>query len=428
MGKGAISNLWEQSCAVALQAPALEGDLSADLAIIGGGFTGAAAALWAAEAGARVVLLEARTVGHGGSGRNVGLVNAGLWTPPEEINAKLGKAAGGRLNRLLAGAPEAVFALIERHAIACEPLRAGTLHCAHAPRGFADLEARYRQLRAIGAPVQLLEAPAAQKRVGSAAVHGALFDPRAGTIQPLAYARGLALAAQRAGARVAEQSPVIGLCQAGEGWEVTTPKARISAGALLLASNAYAAQDLGGARQDFVPVEFFQLATAPLSAAERAGILEGGEGCWDTAQVMSSWRLDRAGRLIVGGIGNLQQPLAGLHRAWARRKLAALFPRAAGARIEHAWSGRIAMTGDHLPKILAPGANALASFGYSGRGIGPGTLFGQAAAEALLSGDTSALPLAPVPAHREAFTRARQVFYESGATLAHLLGARRRRG
>ncbi len=424
MGRGGADNLWQASSAERVEAPALEGEKRADLAIIGGGYSGLSAALQAAQSGARVVLLEGKRIGHGGSGRNVGLVNAGLWMAPEQIVARLGAQAGGRLNTVLAGAPDAVFALIARHEIACEPVRAGTLHCAHAPRGRADLAERHRQLRAIGAPVELLDAQAARARVGSAAVHGALFDPRAGTIQPLAYARGLARAAQGAGARICENSPVIGVAPDGAGWKLTTPGGRVFAGALLQATNGYLGHDLNFARQDFVPVDFFQIATAPLPADLRARILPGGEGCWDTAQVMSSFRLDRAGRLIVGGIGNLELPGGAVHRAWARRKLAQLFPEAAGAQVEHAWHGRIAMTGDHLPKIVAPGQNALACFGYSGRGIGPGTLLGAACAKALLDGDESALPLAPIAAHGERFSLAKQAFYESGATLTHLVGAR----
>jgi len=423
------SNLWTDSNGERPCAPELDQNAEADLVIIGGGFTGCAAALQAAEAGARVVLLEAERIGHGGSGRNVGLVNAGLWTPPEEITARLGDGAARRLNSLLATAPEAVFRLIEAHGIACEPVRNGTLHCAHAPRGFGDLQTRHRQLRAIGAPVELLDGAAARARVGSARVHGALFDPRAGTIQPLAYACGLARAAEQAGARIAQHSPAVQVARDGAGWRVTTPKAHVRAGALLLAQNAYAQSDLHLSRQDFVPVDFFQVATAPLSAAQRDGILPGGEGCWDTAQVMASYRLDQAGRLIIGGIGSLQTPGSRVHRGWARRKLAEMFPQAAAAEITHAWCGRIAMTADHLPKIVrfgsAQGGPAgLACFGYSGRGIGPGTLFGQAAAQALLLGDTSGLPLVPVASHAEPLRRAKQGFYEVGALLVHLAGAR----
>ena len=416
--------LWSGTSGSSPAAPPLSGEAGADLAVIGGGFTGLSAALWAAKAGAKVALVEAETLAHGGSGRNVGLVNAGLWTPPEEIVARLGAEAGGRLNALLAGAPARVFELIETHGIDCEARRRGTLHCAHAPAGMRELAERHRQLAAAGAPVRLLEAAEARARVGTERIHGALLDARAGTIQPHAYALGLARAAQGLGARIFEHSPARALRREGGAWVVETPGGRVRARALLLAMGAYMQGDIAPVRQDFVPVHFAQIATAPLPPEMRAEILPGGEGCWDTALVMSSFRLDRAGRLIVGGIGRLDHAAGRIHASWARRKLAELFPQAADMPVEYQWHGRIAMTADHLPKLVRIGPGALSCLGYSGRGIGPGTVFGEAAARALLSGDTGGLPLAPVAEHREGLVRLRQAFYEAGALLAHLAGAR----
>ncbi|MBM3567041.1 MAG: FAD-binding oxidoreductase, partial [Alphaproteobacteria bacterium] len=125
-----ISNLWDATGGADLDAPRLDGDIAADAAIIGGGFTGCSAALYLASKGARVCLLEAGAVGHGGSGRNVGLVNAGLWLPPEDVERAMGRAAGRRLNDALAAGPDLVFSLIETHRIVCDARRAGTLHVA----------------------------------------------------------------------------------------------------------------------------------------------------------------------------------------------------------------------------------------------------------------------------------------------------------
>jgi len=420
--------LWDETCAEEVPAAALDGDTQADLAVIGGGFTGCAAALAAAEAGARVVLLEAERVGHGGSGRNVGLVNAGLWLPPETILAQLGEGPGGRLLDRLAAAPDAVFDRIARHGIACAPVRAGTLHLAHAPSGLADLRARHRQQNRLGAPVRLLAAAEAVARSGAESVHGALFDPRAGTIQPMGYVRGLARAAAEAGARVVERSPVRAIRAEGGGWRVEAPGGVVRAGALLLATNAYHRGAAGVAPPRAVPVHYVQVATAPLPPAARARILPGGEGCWDTALVMSSFRLDPAGRLVLGGMGDGTGPAGGIHLAWARRKIAALFPGLAMPEITHVWTGRIAMTGDHLPRIVRLGPLGLSIHGYSGRGIGPGTVFGAAAAQALLAGDEGALPLPPVDGHTEPAVGLRAAWVEAGAALTHALAARRPAG
>ncbi|TDE39742.1 NAD(P)/FAD-dependent oxidoreductase [Antarcticimicrobium sediminis] len=421
----AEQGLWAQTCGEAVQAPPLQGDAQADLVVIGGGFTGVSAALHAAQAGAEVRLLEAKEIGHGGSGRNVGLVNAGLWLPPADIRAQMGQAAGDRLTAALAGAPDLVFSLIVQHGIACEPVRAGTLHCAHSRSGMADLRRRHAQLVASGAPVELLQPAQAGARLGSAAFHGALFDPRAGTLQPLAYARGLARAAVAAGAHLHGQSPARTVRPAQGGWLVETPGGTIRARALLMASNAYHQGGVGMPAPAFTAVHFFQLATAPLPEALRGDILPGGEGGWDTGRIMSSFRMDAAGRMVIGAMGDLGHPGAALHRGWARRKLARLFPALAGQPLEVEWCGRIAMTSDHVPKVVRLGPGALSVFGYSGRGIGPGTLFGRELAQALLSGGDSGLPVPVVDAYGEPCTGLRQAFFETGAALTHLVDARR---
>lgn len=418
-------NLWQATAATCPDTPALDRDLTLDLAIVGGGFTGNAAALEAAQRGARAAVFEAESVGHGGSGRNVGLVNAGLWLPPEQVIDQMGAEAGRRLMSHLAQAPARVWALIDRHGIDCEARREGTLHLAHAPSGFRDLVQRHRQGRAMAWPVQLLDAAQTARRTGSTAFHGALFDPRAGTIQPLSYARGLARAAMQAGASVHAASRVARIRHDQGLWRLTVNGHQVRAKALLLATNAYFDGIDMGFRPQIVAVSYFQVATVPMPAALRDKVLPGGEGAWDTHMVMSSFRVDAAGRLILGGIGNLEGPGRAVHLDWARRKLARTFPDLADLPFQHDWRGRIAMTSDHIPKLVRFGPDALAAFGYSGRGIGPGTTFGTLAAAALLSGDDSLLPVQPVPTHAERFCRIRETYYESGAVLTHAVAARR---
>lgn len=414
-------NLWRDSLDDAVVAPPLDGKASADLVIIGAGYTGCSAALHAAQAGHEVILLEAESIGHGGSGRNVGLVNAGLWILPETIEASLGEQQAGKLNSLLAQAPDLVFSLIEKHGIHCEATRSGTLHCAHSASGLGELKERHRQFRKLGAPVELIDAGDTAARTGSGVFHGSLYDPRAGTIQPLAYCRGIARAAQSAGAQLHEKSAALSVVRRGSHWSVKTPGGEISAAALLLATNAYHGDALGVDAPASIPVHYFQLATAPLDKRLGKSILPGGEGCWDTAMVMSSFRRDGAGRLIIGGIGSLDHAGGEIHRRWASRKLAALFPRLAGQPLQHAWCGRISMTSDHIPKIQSLGENAFSIFGYSGRGIGPGTTFGKAVGLALVCGDQRALPLRPVEQYAESITPLKCAFYECGASIFHLI-------
>jgi len=413
-------NLWRETTPEGFEAPPLDADAPADLVIVGGGYTGCSAALHAAQRGLDVRLVEAVHVAHGGSGRNVGLVNAGLWMPPDDIEAELGEATGRELNEALAGAPELVFSLIEQHGIECNAVRNGTLHVAHSKGGFDELHSRHEQQVRRGARVELLDADQARRRTGTSAIHGALFDPRAGTIEPVAYCSGLARAAVEQGAHLHERTPARSIRHDGTAWQVRTPGGSIRARALILATNAYHDVGEGPFSPAFTPVHFFQFATRPLAPAQLERILPGREGCWDTGTVMSAFRRDADGRLLVGSIGALDHPGAGIHRCWARRKLSALYPELADEPLEHNWHGRIAMTRDHLPKIVRLAADGLAIFGYSGRGIGPGTLFGRAAVEAIATGSEAGLPLPVLDHYREHAAGIRERYFEMGAMADHV--------
>lgn len=421
MSKRPNGNLWQASCAERLETVHLAADRSVDLAIIGGGFTGSSAALFAAERGATVCLLEGATVGYGGSGRNVGLANAGLWLPPEDIIDAMGHEAGNHLLNALAAAPDRVFGTIEKYEIACEPVRKGTLHLAHSAKGLADLQNRHRQGISRGYPISLLSAEEATIRTGASGFHGALFDPRAGTIQPLAYCIGLARAAQSLGAEIYEQTPVYAYRHDGASWRIETKEATVYAKALLLATNAYHDWMDEESKPPLASVHYSQYATAPLTGRQREKVLTGGEGCWDTATVMSSFRMDASGRLIFGGMCDRESALGNVHDTWAGKSLARLFPTLGKVDFEHAWQGRIAMSKDYIPKILDLGLKGLCCIGYSGRGIGPGTVFGAECAKALLGNDQSDLPMQPITGYEDRFAPAKTLYYETGATLAHAI-------
>lgn len=416
-------SLWLHTCREHVESAPLTSDLSVDLAVIGGGYTGCSAALTAARAGASVCVLEAQEIGHGGSGRNVGLVNAGLWVRPADICAHLGDADGTRLIEILAAAPSEVFSVIQTHGIECEPMRKGTLHCAHSGSGLADLKIRHAQLRQAGAPVELLSSDKTYQRTGSATFRGALFDPRAGTIQPMAYVRGLARAAAATGARVHTHSPVMTMRHVDGQWLLETPQATVRAKSVIQATNAYH-RNLPDTAPAYVPVSYFQFTTAPLSDNLRASILPGAEGCWDTGLIMTSFRMDHDGRFILGAMGNLEHAGSAAHTGWIKRKLSELYPQLADQPLQQGWHGRIAMTSDHIPKITRIGPDAVSIHGYSGRGIGPGTVFGRMAAESLLAGDPALLPVPAVAEHTERWTRLRHAYFETGAALTHLIKAR----
>lgn len=417
--------LWEQSAPPAPATAALRSGIDVDVAIVGAGFTGCSAAVHLAEGGASVAVLEAVEIGFGGSGRNSGLVNAGLWVMPDQLPAALGDVYGERVLDMLGNGPRLVFDLVDRHAIACELERNGTLHCAVGLKGVAEVKERERQWQARGAPVHVLDAAQTAEKLGTTAYLGSLLDLRAGTIQPLAYVRGLAAAAIKAGANIFTGSPVIAAAEDGARWQLKTPEGMVSARWVIVATNVYTSDVWPEIRSEITRMPYFNMATPPLSDNLRRSILPERQGAWDTRQVLNSFRFDQQGRLVFGSVGALRGTGRAIHSDWGKRALAKLFPQLEGIGFESQWYGGIGMTNDHLPRFHKLGRNVISFSGYNGRGISPGTVFGKSLAQLALGaiGERD-LPL-PVTDVVPARTRAAwEAFYEVGAQAAHLVADR----
>jgi glycine/D-amino acid oxidase-like deaminating enzyme len=399
--------------------------VNADVAIVGGGYTGLSAALHLAEAGARPVVLEAAEIGFGASGRNVGLVNAGMWMMPDDVVKALGPDCGERILTLLGDGPAAVYALVAKHSMDCEAVRNGTLHCAVGPAGVRELEERERQWQSRGAPVELLDKAETARRTGTKAYEASLLDLRAGTIQPLAYVRGLAHAAIRAGAAIHTRSPVIGWEPSSNSRRVRTEQGSVEAQWIIVATDAYSDGAWPEVRREQIHLPYFNFATKPLSENLRKSILPGLEGCWDTKEILSSFRLDQAGRLVFGSIGALRGPGAAVHRSWSRRALARIFPQLGDIEFEHEWYGMIGMTSDNLPRFHRFAPNVISVCGYNGRGISPGTAMGKVLADYITGRlAESELPLPATAPDAPPFRTLKEAIYETGAALAHFAGER----
>ena len=417
--------LWEAGCQNGPDTMQLASDITADVVIIGGGYTGLSAALHVAAAGRQAVVLEAEEIGFGGSGRNVGLVNAGLWIMPEAVPSEIGDTYGERLLDLLGEAPALVFDLIERFSIDCDVVRNGTLHCAVGQAGLIEIQERAQQWHGLGVDVEVLDERQAFEAIGSRAYTGALLDRRAGTIQPLAYARGLARAAQGAGASLYCKSPAVAASHKGGQWEVQATGGSVSAPFVIVATDAYAVGPFCEVKAAQVMLPYFNLATSPLTDNVRKTILPGGQGAWDTKRVLSSFRFDAAGRLVFGSVGALRGTGTTVHRGWGRRELQRLFPQLSEVNFEHEWFGNIGMNDNAIPRFHRHAPNVFSVSGFNGRGIGPGTTFGRELARLALgeiSAEDFALPLGELG--RPFMRQGRTAIYEVGSQLLHLAGAR----
>ncbi len=417
--------LWEKTAPPPPRTEPLRGEASADVVIVGGGYTGLSAALHLAEAGTKVIVLEGKEIGFGGAGRNVGLINAGMWVMPDDLPKELGELHGERLLDLLGNGPRVVMGLIDKHGIECELERNGTLHCAVGNQGLREIEDRARQWQKRGAPVSLLSAEETARRVGTSAYRGALLDMRAGTLQPLAYARGLAHAAVRAGVVIHTSSPAVARQHDGKSWTVTTAAGSVTAPWLVVATDAYSEGPFAAVRREQVHLPYFNFATVPLGENMRKLVLPGLEGAWDTREILTSFRMDRAGRLVLGSVGALRGAGVSIHKDWARRSLRKLFPELADIPFETEWYGQIGMTDNALPRFHRFGPQAIGFSGYNGRGISPGTVFGKVLAEHILGMKTANdLPLPLTDIKEPGFRTAKEAYYEAGAAVAHLAGAR----
>lgn len=418
--------LWEASAPAAPATIRLTGEAQAvDVVVVGGGFTGLSAALHLCEGGARVAVLEAEELGFGASGRNVGLVNAGLWIMPQALSALLGPVYGPRLTQALGNAPDRVYELVHRHGMDCQPVRNGTLHCAAGARGWREIQMRWRQWKQLGAPVELLGAEDTARALGTQAYLGSLLDRRAGTIQPLAYVRGLARAASQAGAQIYTHSRVMAVQDQGGYWQVRTEHGSLNALWVVVATDAYTHTIWPELQRQQIRLPYFNMATRPLDPRRYAHILANREGAWDTRTMLSSFRLDPAGRLIFGSVGALRGMGARIHENWGRRALRRLYPELAEVVFDYEWYGHIGMTCDALPRFHQLARKTVSITGYNGRGIAPGTVMGRELARLILGEiDIADLPLPWSDPDIALFKSAREMLYEYGALAAHAVSDR----
>jgi glycine/D-amino acid oxidase-like deaminating enzyme len=409
---GLHDSLWAAEARPAAEHPRFEGERSADVAIIGGGFTGCSAALHLAEQGVDVVLLEAKEIGWGGSGRNGGLVNAGLWLEPDEVIKRIGPEFGPRFLDAFTFNTQLVFDLIEKHGIECAFDRKGVVRAAHSPAAMRGLEEHTRQWTARGAPIDVLDQATVRDMLGTERYCGGLVDHRSATMNPLGYARGLAEAAQKAGAAVHCASPVTGLKRSGGRWQLRSGLGRIDAGKVILATNAYSDDLWPGVQQSTIPIGCFVYASEPLGDNVRGSIFPSGHVAYDTQPAMyfSGIRHDR---LVIGSLGYLPAKAMAAPSAWVNRVQRWIFPQLGAMEWQFKWAGTIGFTPDHIPRLHEPEEGLYMALGYNGRGIAPGTLWGKLLAERIMGKPAHEMPL-PVTDVRPAPVRgAWRLFYET---------------
>lgn len=403
-------SLWAAVSPARAPSPALSGEVETEAVVVGAGFTGLSTALHLARRGVEVRVLEAKAVGWGASGRNNGQVIPTLTAAePGAMIARHGEA-GERFARLVGASASYLFDLTREEGVQeeAEAEQTGWFQPAHSPGRVRLSERRVEAWRRLGFPARLLDGREASDLLGSDYWHGGMFNPTGGHVNPLGLARGLAAAAERRGATIHEETPVLDWAREGEGWRVRTGGGSVKARALVLATNAYtdaATRSLAPAlSRTVVPVLSWQMATEPLGDNLRGRILPGRQAVSDTRGDLFFFRYDRRDRLVTGGAVIGARGAADRVRAKQAGRLAAAFPELGEPRLSHVWSGYVGMTWDRFPRIIRLGPDGWAWVGCNGRGVALSVSLGRemAAAVAGVPEAELALPVsepAPLPFH-----------------------------
>lgn len=400
-----MRSLWSATAAPGPLLQQLAGEVRSHVAVIGGGYTGLSAALHLCLAGRDTVLLEAVEVGDRASGLNGGQVVPGVKHDPEILEDMFGPVIGSRLVNTVASGADVVFDLIQKHRIACEASRTGWIQPATSSAALEAIAARVAQWRRRGADVELLSARETERLTGSQRYSGGWIDRRGGTVQPLSYVRGLAHAARNAGARIFSRSPASGLERTADGWRVQTPRGSVASSIVILATDAYTDGLVDPLRRTLIPVPSFQVATEPIPAELRRTILPQGQSASDTGHLLRYFRLDAAGRLVMGSRGTFADVPVAVAARHHYRAVREIYPQLEGIRYEYHWGGLVGMTRDHLPHLHEVAPGLLAGVGYNGRGVAMATVMGRILAHWAAGTPASELdfpvtPMAPIPLHR----------------------------
>lgn len=354
-------------------------DLSFDVAVIGGGFTGLSAALACAERGYSVILLEREHIGFGASGRNGGQLIPGLRWTASELEAEFGRDRADALFDLC-WRTNRVKARIEKHGIACD-LKTGHLEAAWTPKDFGTMrrEAEFLASRfAYHNDVVAKQDMAAH--IASPLYHGGIYDAQGGHFHPLDYAIGLARAAEAAGVNIWEGQRAHRIIETADGVGIMTDKAHVGARYAIDATDSWIGHvepDLG---RYTVPIMNYNIATAPLANAD--ALLPSDAAVADSRFVLNYFRLSADKRLIFGGGERYSQTPPRDIAAFVRPFMAEVFPQIADARIDYGWGGAVAVTMNRLPHIGRRG-NVFYAHGFSGHGALVTTTAGELVAEAL---------------------------------------------
>ncbi|SAL58142.1 FAD-dependent oxidoreductase [Caballeronia choica] len=388
----------------------LNRDLSVDVAVIGAGYSGLAAAYALQKRGVDCAVFDANPVGWGASGRNGGVVSSKFRLSFPTIERMHGLDTAKRMHRLAHDGVRVVESLIDEFKLERAQFEhTGSLRCAHTERAFAAIRAEADWVRtALGDSSMTVQTrEEVTHETGSTGFIGGVLSADAGTILPLEYVRGLARGLTARRVPIYESTPIVEMTRArtGPGVTLRAPGGTVRAKQVIVATNAYSGLTSATApyQRELVPFRSAMIATERLSPELDAKLMVQRRSYTETRRMMK-WFRKVDGRMLFGGRDAFGKEGQDTGFDALQRAMAALFPDLAGVRVEYRWSGYVGMTFNALPHIGRSDDTTTFCLGYNGAGIAMASLLGQHAA-ALALGETPELALLaqqglrPVPFH-----------------------------
>lgn len=356
--------------------PPLEGSETADVCVIGAGFTGMSAALHLAEAGYRVRVIEAQRVGFGASGRNGGQISSGQRNDVAQLESSFGFDSARMLWNLSEDAKALVRSLVSKHAIDCY-LKKGVAHLGLNRREMDELheEAEHLEKHYGYAHNQILDKDQGYALCLSPAYHGGYLDTDAAHLHPLRFVVGLGRAALAAGAVIHERSEVTRIDR-GTKPVVHTAKGSVTCDHVLLAANGYLGDLVPEVAKRVMPINNYIAATEPLGDFADE-VLSQDVAVADTKFVINYFRLSHDRRMLFGGTESYGYRFPQDIARNVRKPMSQIFPQLADAKIDYAWGGTLGITMQRMPYLARVAPNILNASGYSGHGVAAATHAGQ---------------------------------------------------
>ena len=362
--------------------PELEEAIEADVAIVGGGFSGVATAVELSERGYKVVLLESNRIGWGASGRNGGQIIGGYGQNPGAFRSTIGSEGVDIVEGMGVECVDIIRQRIEKYNINCD-LKWGYCEVGLKKR---HLKA-YQQWAEADPAMHLLDRDKIKEYVNSELYLGGYYREDWGHIQPLNLCIGEAKVAQSLGAKIFENSKVTNVTY-GESPVVTTEKGSVKAGHVILCGNAYMDKLVPYLDARVLPATSCIIGTEPLSNEQLQQTMARDVAVCDSRTALDYYRLSADKRLLFGGLSNYSGLEPANAKAVMRAKMAKVFPSLKNIKIDYSGSGRMGISVRRMPQIgRIKNSNVLYASGYSGHGVAPTHMTGRLLAEAV-DGDT----------------------------------------